>query len=132
MVLFSFPWGSGTVATSPDGKWIAVTFQQISPAPVSKLAVIPAEGGAPVKVFDRPFGAGRIHWSPDQKGVQYLLTRGGATNVWEQPLGSGPPHPVTNFTSGHIFDFSWSRDGKQLLLARGEQSSDVVLLSNFR
>ena len=74
----------------------------------------------------------RLHWSPDQKGLQYLLTRNGATNVWEQPLAGGTPHQVTNFTSGRIFDFSWTRDGKQLLLAKGEDTSDVVLISNFR
>jgi serine/threonine protein kinase/Tol biopolymer transport system component len=130
--LFGSSAGAGTGAISPDGKWIAVGYQELSPVPVSKLAVIPAEGGAPVKVFDRPFGAARLHWSPDQKGVQYLLTRRGATNVWEQALLGGPPRPVTDFASGHIFDFAWSRDGKQLLLAKGEETSDVVLLSNFR
>jgi hypothetical protein len=30
-----------------------------------------------------------------------------------------------------MFDFAWSRDGKQLLLAKGEVASDVVLISNF-
>jgi hypothetical protein len=31
-----------------------------------------------------------------------------------------------------IFDLSWTRDGKQLLLAKGENTSDVVLIRNFR
>ena len=42
------------------------------------------------------------------------------------------PRQVTNFTSGRIFDFSWSRDGKRLYLAKGEHTSDVILISNFR
>jgi len=100
--------------------------------PTAKLAVIPAAGGAPVYVFVRPIGGQKLHWSPDQKSLQYLLTRRGATNVWEQPLSGGPPRPVTDFTSGHIFDFAWSRDGKQLLLAKGEETSDVLLINNFR
>jgi hypothetical protein len=37
-----------------------------------------------------------------------------------------------HLTSGQIFDFAWSRDGKQLLLAKGEETSDVLLISNFR
>jgi serine/threonine protein kinase len=122
--------GQGVI--SPDGKWIATGYQEMVPVPTLKLAVIPAAGGAPANVFVRPIGAGKMHWSPDQKSVQYLLTRRGATNVWEQPLAGGPPRPVTNFTSGHIFDFAWSRDGKQLLLAKGEETSDVLLISNFR
>jgi len=31
-----------------------------------------------------------------------------------------------------IFDFAWSPDGKQLALTRGSQSSDVILISDFR
>jgi hypothetical protein len=54
------------------------------------------------------------------------------TNIWEQPLVAGGPKRLTNFTSGRIFDFNWSQDGKQLLLSRGEITSDVVLLSNLR
>jgi Tol biopolymer transport system component len=64
--------------------------------------------------------------------MQYTLTRKGATNIWEQPLAGGEPRQFTNFTSGLIFNFSWSRDGKQLLLAKGDYTSDVVLISNFR
>jgi hypothetical protein len=31
-----------------------------------------------------------------------------------------------------IFDFSWSKDGKQLLLSKGDDASDVVLITKFR
>jgi len=117
---------------SPDGKWVAASYAEAGPVPTPKMAVMPAEGGAPTHVFTRPFGSGNAHWSPDGKGLQFLLTRHGASNIWEQPLAGVQPHPVTDFTSGHIFGFMWSRDGKQLLLAKGEETSDVVLLSNFR
>jgi len=129
--IFKSPNGLNGVI-SPDGKWIALGYQELTPAPVAKLAMIPAAGGAPVNVFVRPIGANTLRWSPDQKSIQYLLTRRGATNVWEQPLAGGPPRPVTDFASGRIFDFAWTRDGKQLLLAKGEESSDVLLVSNFR
>jgi len=128
--IFSSPLGvRGYI--SPGGKWIAAEYQEPGPLPVAKLAVIPAEGGAPVHVFVRPSGSQVFRWSPDQKGLQYTLTRKGATNIWEQPLAGGPPRQVTNFTSGRIFDFAWSRDGKQLFLAKGDVTSDVVQISNF-
>jgi len=123
---------SASISISPDGKWIAFGYQPSGPAPALRVGIMPFEGGAAVQDFVRPIGSARLHWSPDQKGLQYLLTRNGASNIWEQPLTGGPPHQVTDFTSGHIFDFAWTRDGKQLLLARGEQSSDVVLISNFQ
>ncbi len=130
--IFSSPNGISSAVISPDGKWIAFGYQELLPAPTFKLAVLPSDGGAPANVFVRPIGAQKLQWSPDQKSLQYLLTRRGATNVWEQPLAGGPPRPVTGFTSGHIFDFAWSRDGKQLLLSKGEETSDVLLISNFR
>jgi Tol biopolymer transport system component len=91
-----------------------------------------ATGGAPTHVYARPIGTSGLGWSPNGQGLDYLLTRRGATNVWEQPIAGGPPHAITEFTSGRILGFSWSRDGKSLLLAKGEDSSDVVLMSNFR
>ncbi|MGO9124730.1 MAG: protein kinase domain-containing protein [Terriglobales bacterium] len=117
---------------SPDGSLVAVRYQEGSPVPVIKIGVVPASGGSLRFVAQLPIGAVGLRWSPDGKGLQYLLTRSGATNVWEQPLAGGDPHQVTRFASGQIFSFAWSRDGKQLLLSRGNESSDVILISNFR
>ena len=97
-----------------------------------KLGVVLADGSSSPQVFALPVGADGLRWSPDEKGVEYLRTQKGASNVWEQPLAGGVPRQVTNFTSGLIFDFAWTRDGKNLLVARGERTSDVVLISNFR
>jgi serine/threonine protein kinase len=117
---------------SPNGQMIAYQYLASAPVAMARVAVAPIAGGKPLQDFAQPPGANGLHWSPDSKGVQYLLTRNGATNVWEQPLPSGDPRPVTNFTSGLLFDFAWSRDGSQLLLAKGENTSDIILISNFR
>jgi Tol biopolymer transport system component len=119
---------------SPDGKWLAYSCKDASPAAPLKIAVISSSGGdAPPNLLPLPNDReARNLWSPDSKGVQYVLTRKGAGNIWEQPLTGVPPRQITNFTSELIFDFAWSRDGKQLYLARGERSSDVILISNFR
>ena len=128
----SAPGGGGNPRISPDGKFIAYTIQEGNPVPQSKFVVSPAEGGSRLYEFLSPTGAGPPHWSSDGKGLQYLLTRKGASNVWEQPLAGGKPYQVTDFNSGRIFGFSWSRDGKQLLIAKGSETRDVVLISNFR
>jgi Tol biopolymer transport system component len=125
--------GGGAMCISPDGKFVAYDFQEGSPVPQLKVRVIAANGGPPLHVFRLPSGGvGNLRWSPDGKGLQFLLRRNGATNIWEQPLAGGEPRQITNFTSGLIFSFSWSRDGRQLLLAKGDLTSDVVLMSNFR
>lgn len=124
----------GTMRVSPDGRLLAFPFDQPEPKPVSELAVVSAQTGQAVITFGAPGGIYRescLRWSSDGKSLQYLLTRGDVTNVWEQPLSGGPPHQLTKYTSGRIFDFNWSADGKQLLLSRGEVTSDVVLLSNL-
>ncbi len=117
---------------SPDGNQLAVLYQEGNPVPVVKIAVVPASGGDLRSIGLLPSGGESLRWSPDGKGIQYLLTRGGATNVWEQPLAGGDPHRVTKFASGLIFRFAWSRDGKQLLLSKGSDNNDVILISNFR
>jgi hypothetical protein len=52
-------------------------------------------------------------------------------NLWTLPLDGGPPRKITAFVSDQIIHYAWSRDGKQLLLTRGKESSDVVLIRNF-
>ncbi|MDQ3908344.1 MAG: hypothetical protein M3268_08355, partial [Acidobacteriota bacterium] len=61
-----------------------------------------------------------------------LYDTGGVTNVWRQPVEGGKPVQLTDFKSGLIFAFDWSRDGKQLLLARGAVTRDAVLISNAK
>jgi len=120
------------VRVSPDGNRIAFLYQEGAPIPMTKLAVASAEGGALQFTSPTPIGRAGLRWAPSGKGLQYLLTRKGATNLWEQPLTGGEPRQISNFSSGSIFDFAWSRDGKQLVLTKGNQSSDVILIRNFR
>jgi serine/threonine protein kinase/Tol biopolymer transport system component len=123
--------GDPMLRVSPDGNWIAYLYEEARPAQ-EQIAIIPASGGAPVHLFPLPEDTNEFRWSPDGKGVQFILTHNGAGNIWEQPVSGGPRRQITNFTSGHIFDFDWSRDGKQLFLAKGEMTSDVILIGNFR
>jgi Tol biopolymer transport system component len=83
---------------SPDGNLVAMGYQEGDPVPVVKIGVAPAGGGSLRFVNRQPIGAGGLRWAPDGKGLQYILTRSGATNVWEQPLTGGDPHQVTRFT----------------------------------
>jgi Tol biopolymer transport system component len=122
----------GRLSVSPDGRFLVYPDDQYTgvQAPGWSLMVISANGSQPVKTFKVPGGIGDAHWSPDGKALQYLLTRNGATNLWEQSLSGGEPKQLTKFTSGLIFDFNWSSDHTKLLLSRGSISRDVILLRN--
>ena len=117
---------------SPDGKLIVYLAVPSDIPKPNQLKVIPFGGGTPIYQFDWPAVAGSPHWAPDGKAVEYVLTREGVSNIWQQKLTGGPPKQITHFKSGLIFDFDWSRDGKQLALTRGSENSDVILISNFR
>src|SRR5208282_1065684 len=62
---------------SPDSKWIAYRFSV-------KVGVVPVEGTSSPQVFTLPVETDGLRWSPDQKGLEFVQTRKGASNVWEQ------------------------------------------------
>jgi Tol biopolymer transport system component len=121
----------GAPTYSPDGKLLA-GFLAGQPNTPPRMATMPAEGGAYLATLSLPPDMGSYAWSPDGHAIQYVLVRNGVANLWEQPLTGGPARQITNFTSDEIFAFAWSPDGKQLALSRGQQSHDVILISNFR
>jgi len=123
-------------AISPDGKLVALRYFD-DRANANRIAVIPFGGGEPVKTLDvavtaRDVGLG---WTADGNAVIYADSRGIDTNginsgdnIWSFPLDNSPAKQLTSFTSGLIFAFQVSRDGKQIALSRGSQTDDVILL----
>jgi hypothetical protein len=45
----------------------------------------------PVHQLDWPALAGYPHWAPKGDALQYVLTKNGVSNLWEQKLTGGPP-----------------------------------------
>jgi WD40 repeat protein len=123
---------AGGLTISPDGKSLAYVFAQFGRVPAEgwNIVVSGIEGGPPRKILKAP-NASNLAWSPDGSSLQYLLTKDGATNIWEQSLTGKATKQLTKFTSGEIFTFGWSLDRKSILMTRGSVSSDVVLL-DFR
>lgn len=120
---------------SPDGKQIAFAYLDEERKSTEWVAAIASvEGGKPIKTFSvqtqRP--GLFFHWSPNGRELTYIVTRAGVSNIWSQPIEGGPPKQLTDFTSNLIFFFDWSRDGKQLALARGSLTSDVVLIDEIK
>ena len=105
-----------------------------SPQLRDQLVAVPVAGGPLVFSFDVPLGAAQAlpHWSPDDHGIDLALIRGGAANVWRQPLPSGALKQITNFPSGIMRGFRWSPDGKILFISRGTASSDIILLKSAK
>jgi Tol biopolymer transport system component/serine/threonine protein kinase len=124
---------SASPLVSPDGKQIACGYiNEQETLPHWRIAIISSDGGPPVKTFDISALQSRFQWASDERAILYTATRNGVTNLWSQPVDGSPPKQMTDFKSDQIFRFDWSRDGKQLLFARGTITSDVVLISDVK
>ena len=66
-------------------------------------------------------GMGEV-WS----ALTFVDTTGGVSNIWSLPLDGGKPVQLTAFKNRPNLWFDFSRDGKQLALSRGRQTSDVI------
>ncbi|MEK6405373.1 MAG: protein kinase [Acidobacteriota bacterium] len=121
-------------AVSPDGKLIACNYIPPGSDWQLRIAALPFDGEGPAKVFEilTVNMLREIHWTADGRYLTYIETRDGVSNLWGQPLDGGKPVPLTDFKSDLIFSWNWSPDGKQLAVARGSITSDVVLISDFR
>jgi len=117
---------------SPDGKWVAY---EIADPNRSGFGIVPPGGGQPVKTFaisnSSPGGVAVIHWSPASDAIDFVDTREGVSNIWRQPIEGGAPQQVTDFSSGLIFNFVWLPNGKDMAVARGSTSSDIVRIQNY-
>jgi len=124
---------------SPDGKWVVYTLFTGK----TTLWRVSIEGGAPFPVSDKLTSSPVI--SPDgtwiasisredkpDRSLGYVVTTGGVSNIWSQPLAGGEPKQLTDFKTEKIFWFDWSRDSSQIACARGAETDDVILISNFR
>jgi serine/threonine protein kinase/Tol biopolymer transport system component/Tfp pilus assembly protein PilF len=125
-------------AVSPHGRFIACYRSGEKTNKEWKLAVLPIEGGDPVRIFDladtvnlqippeRP-----LAWSPDSRSIYYLNDRLSASNIYRISLDDGArPEKITDFASGRIFDFALARDGRRLAFSHGTSTSDIIVFRN--
>jgi Tol biopolymer transport system component len=111
---------------SPDGKLVACQYSSGTFGVAPELAILPLDGGDAVQRFK--VSLQQYRWAPDSKSILYIDHKEGIGNVWSQPVAGGPPKLLTRFTTGEMFSFDWSHDGKQSLTSRGSQTADVVLI----
>jgi serine/threonine protein kinase/Tol biopolymer transport system component len=126
-----------TPTVSPDGKFIVYLYPDSpdSLAPPNRMAIMPIEGGDPIKsfAFQGPTITGTwASWSQDGRSIFYTVSNNNVTNIWSQPVEGGPPKQVTDFKDSLMTGFSWSGDGKMLACTRGILLRDVVLVSDSK
>ena len=118
---------------SMDGRHVAFA----SPGKDGKvfLAVVSADNGAleaqPTIPDTLDHTSNAVSWAPDNRSMVLSDVRTGTPNIWSLPvLGNAPERQLTHLTSGQIWAFHYTRDGKSVAMARGNNQSDVVLFTS--
>ena len=95
---------------------------------------MPFAGGSPVKFINVPAGVNwnwaSLNWTVDGSALAYSSLAD--SRIWMQPIAGGPAKELADFKPDRILYSDWSHDGKKLAVARGKNTSDVVLISNFK
>ena len=69
-----------------------------------------------------------LSYTPDGKGIVYVVREKGVDNLWLQPLDGSPHRQISHFKKDRIFRFVFSPDGSKIALESGATESDAVLL----
>ncbi|HEX7312701.1 MAG TPA: protein kinase [Pyrinomonadaceae bacterium] len=117
---------------SPDGR-LMLYYHRERPDDVTKIEIVPTEGGEPVRVLDSPKNTRDAGWAPDGRALVVVKdSDDGVSNLWSLSLDGGQSRQLTDWKSDKVFWFAWSRDGRQLAVSRGDIFHDVVLVRDFR
>jgi Tol biopolymer transport system component len=116
---------------SPDGTMLACAYRR-SEAEEWRIAVLPFDGGAPLKTFAFPFPRNQmIRWTPDSKALIYLDRRDGVHNLWSQQLDESAPNRITDFKEDMILHHDGASAGAEIVLSRGGRRRDIALIKGF-
>ncbi|HEY0727607.1 MAG TPA: hypothetical protein VGD38_06010, partial [Pyrinomonadaceae bacterium] len=129
-------------AISPDGRLLAFFVNAQPDSQKWHIEIYDLKSNSIVKRFEvpdstTPFNGmlltpdNRLRWTPDGKGLGYVSSFGGASNIWLQPLNGEPFRKLTDFKEAEITSFAWSEDGREIVLVRDTRAYVPVLVRLF-
>ena len=127
---------------SPDGKLLAFFVNDQPDSQVWQLEIYDLTLRSTVKRFalpdsTHPFNGmsltpdNRLRWTPDGKGLAYVSSSSGASNIWIQPLNGGPFRKLTDFKEAEITSFAWLDGERQIVLVRDTRVYVPVLVTRL-
>lgn len=120
---------SGLIAASPDGKVVIRYIYMPEQEKSWQYGIFPPEGGEPLKLMQIPAYRNLVRWAADSESLFYI--KPGTSQIWRQPLDSTAPVMFLDFKKGRLFNFAFSPDFKQIVLAHGSQFNEAILIENF-
>jgi Tol biopolymer transport system component len=127
-------------AWSPDGRWLAcvsgnqwfVTNNEFGNIAASSVWVIPAAGGAPIRVTDDQSVNTSPAWLPGRASLLYVSNRDGGRDLYQVPLthAGRPAREAVRLTTGsNAAQVSVSSRGRWLAYAAFTETSNVWALA---
>jgi len=115
-------------AWAPDGRFAVYSGADIGTTFSVKAVTLDAtEQAMPALTLTR--GARHLAFMPGGKALVYLQGEIQHKNLWVMDLETGAKRPLTNIGSEFdIRDFDIAPDGREVVLERVQERSDVVLL----
>jgi Tol biopolymer transport system component len=74
--------GPGRSQFSPDGRYIAYTFQKRPESENQDIFALALDGGRETPLVQSPANDGVLNWTPDGKGILFRSDRTGTVGVW--------------------------------------------------
>jgi Tol biopolymer transport system component len=73
-----------------------------------------------------------LRWAPDGRGLTYVSSVDGASNLWLQPLDKSAPQKLTDFKESRILSFGWAPDKNLIACVRASENVRALLITGFR
>ena len=121
----------GAPVVSPDGQWIA--YQVTTPDSAkdkrnADLYMVSWDGSRTVQLTSSPDGESQPAWSPDNRYLSFLSSRGDdekGAQLWLLDRLGGEARKVTDVKQG-IDDYQWAPDGNRLVLVIQDPDPDTA------
>ena len=124
----------GFVSISPDGKRLAYNHVVDKPENGGEerlftIGVLPTSGSGEPQLFNLPMRRPFVQWTSETT-FDYAAGTFNASSLLRQTLAGGASQNLLDFPD-RIFNFAWSHDGKNLVVSRGKQQGDAILITNL-
>ncbi len=121
---------------SSDGKYLACPNWRVRTANDSdkhnsELVIISTETKSVLQYIPIERISPNFRFSPDSKAIEFIAALESGTQIMRQGFDESEPKPILSMPKDRIFNFTWSKSGKNLAVSRGQQIRDAVLLSEF-
>jgi Tol biopolymer transport system component len=123
----------GDISMSPDRNFIVLSMlKQEQNRSVRHLLLLSLKDFNVVRDVPVDPRAGNFGILADNSAFIYAKRVGNVDNLYTEPVSGGPPTQITHYKTDHIRSYEITRDGKTLVISRGNEVANALMITNFR